>query len=74
MVSVEKFITIRKKKTILICDLHFRPLLQSQGLWDQICVDHGTEFALIKTAQQHLSNHRLNQNCEPVLESLKGCI
>ena len=64
------FITIPKKHPILIYDLLFRPLLQSQGLWDQVRVDHGTEFALIKTAQQHLSNHRLNQNREPVLESL----
>ena len=64
------FITIPKKNPILIYDLLFRPLLQSQGLWDQVRVDHGTEFTLIITAQQHLSNCRLNQSREPVLQSL----
>ena len=40
------FITIPKKNPILIYDLLFRPLLLAEGLWDQVRVDHGTEFTL----------------------------
>ena len=64
------FIIIPKKNPILIYDLLFCPLLQSQGFWDQVRVDHGTEFTLIITAQQYLSNCQLNQSREPVLQSL----
>lgn len=45
------FVTVPKKNAIMIYDLLFRPLLLSQGRWDQVRVDHGTEFALIITAQ-----------------------
>ena len=48
-------ITIPKKNPILIYNLIFLPLLHSQGLWDQVCVDHGTEFALIISAQKHVT-------------------
>ncbi len=60
-------ITSPKKNAIMIHDLLFRPLLLSQGLWDQVRVDHGTEFALIITAQLHLSPHRHSQYRQPVL-------
>jgi hypothetical protein len=64
------FITIPKKNPILIYDLLFLPLLHSNGLWDQVRVDHGTEFALIISAQKHLSPFRNIQSREPVLQSL----
>ena len=64
------FITIPKKNASVIYDLLFRPLLHSQGLWDQVRVDHGTEFALVITAQQYLSQYRQNHNHQPVLQSL----
>ena len=64
------FVTIPKKNPILIYDLLFRPLLLSQGLWDQVRVDHGTEFTLIITAQLYLSPCRQNGNHQPVLQSL----
>lgn len=35
------FITLPKKNLILIYDLLFRPLLLSEGLWNQVRVDHG---------------------------------
>ena len=63
-------ITIPKKNATVIYDLLFQPLLHSVGLWDQLRVDHGTEFALIITAQQHLSQHRQNRSRQPVLQSL----
>ena len=64
------FITIPKKNASVIYDLLFRPLLHSQGLWDQVRVDHGTEFAVVITAQQYLSQYRQNHNHQPVLQSL----
>ena len=59
-----------KKNPILIYDLLFRPLLLSIGLWDQVRIDHRTEFAIIATAQQHLSTYRQNQYRWPILQSL----
>ena len=64
------FITIPKKNPILIYDCLFRPLLLSEGLWNQVRTDHGTEFSLIATAQLYLSNSRQNQSRQPVLQSL----
>ena len=64
------FITLPKKNPIVIYDLLFFPLLHSHGLWDQVHVDHGTEFALIISAQEHLSHFRNNHSREPVLQSL----
>ena len=32
------------------------PLLRSTGLWQQVRVDHGMEFVLVLTVQQHLAN------------------
>ena len=30
------------------------------GVWEQVRLDHGTEFAIVVSAQQHLSRHRRN--------------
>lgn len=64
------FITIPKKNAIAIYDLLFRPLLLTEGLWEQVRVDHGTEFSLLITAQVLLSPQRQNQDHQPVLQSL----
>ena len=48
-------ITIPAKNAITIYDTLMRPLLLSTGLWQQVRVDHGTEFVLVLKAQQHLS-------------------
>ena len=64
------FITIPQKNAIAIYDLLFRPLLFSEGLWEQVRVDHGTEFSLVVTAQQFLSPHRTNHTHHPVWQSL----
>lgn len=64
------FITIPKKNPIMIYDLLFRPLLLTEGLWNQVRVDHGTEFALVITAQLYLSSYRQSIDHQPVLQSL----
>lgn len=46
-----------------------RPLLLSEGIWDQLRCDHGTEFCLIATVQEYLSGHRVNQQRLPVLQT-----
>ena len=63
------FITIPKKNATIVYDLLFRPLL-SQGLWEQVRTDHGTEFTLVATAQSHLSHLWRTQNRQPVFRSL----
>ena len=60
------FVTIPKKNAIVIYDVLFRPLLQTEGMWEQVRVDHGTEFTLLITAQQHLAHSHHHQ---PVLQS-----
>lgn len=63
------FITL-PKNPILIYRHFFSPLLHSEGIWDQVRVDHGTEFSLIATAQLYLSSHRHNAHHQPILHSL----
>lgn len=67
--KIVRFITIPKKNAILIYDLLFRPLLQSEGMWEQVRGDHGTEFTLLITAQLHLSHFRQFHHHQPVLQS-----
>lgn len=64
------FITLSIKNAIAIYDLLFRPLLLEQGMWDQIRVDHGSEFALIISVQQSLAPLRHSQGAHPVLQSM----
>ncbi len=59
-----------KEEPILIYDHLFLPLLHLEGIWDQVRVDHGTEFSLVATAQLYLSSHRLNTHHQPILQSL----
>ena len=44
------FITLSKKNPILMYQRMFLPLLHSEGIWDKVWVDLGTEFALNDTA------------------------
>ena len=60
-------ITIPRKNAIAIYNALMRPLLISQGMWEQVQVDHGTEFALIVAVQQHLAGLRHHRH--PVLQS-----
>ena len=47
----------------------YRPVLLSDGLWDQIHVDCGREFALILFVQELLSSYHTNVRCEPYLQT-----
>lgn len=63
-------ITIPVKNSIAVYNLLLRPLLLSEGLWEQIRVDHGTEFALTNTMQQYLAPLRSSRHAHPVLQSM----
>ena len=60
------FITIPRKNPITIYNTLFYPILQRHGLWDQIRLDHGTEFTLVVSVQQLISHHRSRHNRHPV--------
>jgi len=62
-------ITIPVKNPIAIYNALMKPLLESHGrLWQQVRVDHGTEFTLVLTVQ-HLAGLRLWQDRLPALQS-----
>lgn len=63
------FITIPKKNPIVIYNVLFRPLLETEGIWEQVRVDHGTEFTLVATAQEHLAHFRQSHHHQPILQS-----
>ena len=62
-------VTLPFKNAVSIYEVLFRPLLVTEGLWEQIMVDHGTEFALISTIQYHLARYRLHHNHAPFLRT-----
>lgn len=64
------FITIPKKNPILIYRFLYRPILQKYGLWDQLRMDHGTEFTLVISVQQSMSSFRGDPSRHPVLQSM----
>lgn len=47
----------------------FRPIITSEGLWDQVRVDCGREFALLLFVQGWLSRYRTNTSREPYLQT-----
>ena len=62
-------ITLPVKNAIAIYDLLLRPLLLTEGIWEQVRVDHGQEFALIISVQQSLADLRQTRCHSPVLQS-----
>ena len=60
--------TMPCKNPITIYTTIFRPLLATDGIWDQVRTDRGTEFVLIATIQQYLPSHRVHQEWVPVLQ------
>ena len=62
-------ISIPIKNPIAIYHALMRPLLICEGLWQQVRLDHGTEFARVITVQQHLAGQRLWQDWHSVLQS-----
>ena len=63
------FITIPRKNSTAIYNTLFHPILQCYGLWEQLRMDHGTEFSLIITIQEYLSVYRARHNRPSVLRS-----
>ena len=53
-------ITIPVKNTISIYGALMRPMLLEFGLWQQVRVDHGTEFTLIVAEQQAVAGSSSN--------------
>ena len=49
-------ITIPKKNPVIIYDRLFRQLLQQYGIWDQLKMDHGTEFNLVICVQYSIAH------------------
>lgn len=45
-------ITLPVKNAVAIYHALMRPLLISEGLWEQVRVDHGTEFCLLVAIEQ----------------------
>ena len=64
------FITLLTKNTLAIYRYLFKPILSEYGLWEQMRLDHCTEFALVKTVQEILSHLQQNSDRLPVLQSL----
>ena len=62
-------VTMPVKNAITIYHTLLRPLLITEGLWEQIRVDHGTEFALVATVQTHLACYRRRTSRPPYLRT-----
>ena len=62
-------VTMPVKNAIAIYHTLLRPLLSTEGLWKQIRVDHGTEFALVATVQTHLACYRRCSSGPPILRT-----
>ena len=68
--KVVGFVTMPVKHPITIYDKLFHPILMQHGLWDQLRMDHGTEFVLVTTVQQFLAFHRDRVDHHPVVRSM----
>ena len=67
--KVVGFSTMPRKNPITIYNTIFRPLLVSDGIWDQVRTDQGTEFTLVATMQRYLASQRMHQERDPVLQT-----
>ena len=56
------FASMEVKNPVLIYEFVFRPALLRFGLWEQLRVDHGTEFFLCIFIQDFLEGYRRNVN------------
>lgn len=63
------FSTMPRKNPITIYNTIFQPLLLTDGIWDQLRTDQGTELSLVATVQQHLTSQRVHQQRVPVLQT-----
>ena len=70
--KVVGFASMPCKNAITIYGKIMQPLLLSEGIWNQLRSDHGTEFTLVSTVQEHLASHRVYQR-QPVFQSTSRC-
>ena len=63
------FSTMPRKNPITTYNTIFGPLLQLHGIWDQVRVYCGIEFALVANIQQYLASYRLRQERIPILRT-----
>lgn len=49
--------------------LYTRPIILEHGIWDQVRIDCGREFALMLYVQHSLSSHRYNAQRAPYLQT-----
>ena len=66
--KIVSFSTMPCKNLITIYTTIFCPLLATDGIWDQVRTDHGTEFVFIATLQQYLASCCVHQELVPVLQ------
>ena len=59
------YTSIPIKNPILIYEYVFRPAVLKYGVWEQVRLDHGREFALVTFIQQVLSCYRLEGRKQP---------
>ena len=62
-------VTMPVKNSITIYNVLMHPILLTDGLRQQIHVDDGSEFSLVITVQQHLSNFGQWQDQLQILQS-----
>lgn len=67
--KIVRFSTMPRKNPITIYNTMMRPLLLSEGIWDQFRSDHGAEFTLVATVQRHLALFRTHQQCQATLQT-----
>ena len=59
------YTSIPIKNPILIYEYVFRPAILKYGVWEQVHMDHGRQFALVIFIQQVLSCYRLEGKKQP---------
>ena len=63
--KIIRHIILHQKNPILLYDKLFVDIVQSEGIWDSVRVDYGTEWTVILFAQNLLSDHRQNTSKPP---------
>ncbi|XP_041843882.1 uncharacterized protein LOC121641670 [Melanotaenia boesemani] len=61
--------TMPVKNNLTIYQEVYRQAVLAYGLWDQVRVDHGTEFYLSLFIQEMLAEHRYNKERRPYIQS-----
>ena len=65
-------ITIPVKNPINVYNMLMKPILEKEGLWEQLQTDQGGEFVFSATVQHHLAHLRPRQAWMPVIQITSG--